>query len=138
MRTFCVDSSVFLAALLTSDVTNAASQEYFRRVERESAEVRVFIPATVVLEVVNVLLKVDQRSAAEEFLQQLPSLEVVAIDDRFIEEATKLLPRLRLKTADAIVALTAALNDAMLVTWDQQLLRQSKNITAAATPDVAL
>ena len=96
------------------------------------------IPATIVLEVANVLISLGHPKEAMVVYKYFPTLNIVAIDDDFVKRAIPLLEKVRLKTADAIIAVSAALGGAMVVSWDKKLLKETGKLTEVATPEVFL
>lgn len=129
-----VDSSVFLSALLETDVHYADSKEFFGYLKEREVEISLVIPATVILEITNVLVKLGHPAEAGYLPRRFPTLETIAIDDEFAARAVPVLERVRLKTADAIIAIAAFLEKATLISWDKKLLAEAGKIVPSATP----
>lgn len=135
MRPLLIDASVFVSAVLESDVHHRASREFFKTLRRAEERPLFIVPATVVLEMANVLTKFGKHRQAASMAERFPILQTVAIDDTFITQAIPVLQKVRLKTADATVAISAFLHNATLVSWDRQLLREARRIVSTALPD---
>ena len=62
-------------------------------------------------------------------------MEFSPLNKKLIEELTSFLESNQspLKTSDLVIALTAKLNDATLITWDKQL--QNNKICETASPE---
>lgn len=134
MKALLVDASVFVAALLESNTHHAASRQFFTLLRENEKLPYLVVPATIVLEVANILTKFGRHREARSLPSYFPTLQVVPVDDSFIRQAMPVFARVHLKTADAIVVATAFLWKAHLVSWDRQLLREAKHLIPALTP----
>lgn len=135
--TLVIDSSVFISALTPAEEHAGTSQAFFRAL-RGGAYAGVVVPTTVVLEVGNILMQKGRLARSAPMLASVQAhfeeFEIVPVDDEFVSAALLLFPRLALRTADAIVAVTASLYDAALVSWDARLLRGARVLVSALTP----
>lgn len=131
-----VDSSVFVSALAETEEHQEVSRRFFAHLATRS--VSVVVPTTVVLEVGNALIRKGLLARSAPVLASLHArfeeFEIASVDEEFVAHALLLFPRLSLRTADAIVAVTAGLNDAALVSWDRRLLRGARVLVSTLTP----
>ena len=132
--TLLIDSSVMIAAFLETDTHHADSKRFFEMLHKGERDHTLIEPATVVLEIENVLIRLDHAREAASLHEYFSSVEIVPIDEEFIGRASPLLQKVRLKTADAIVAITAHLWEAVLISWDKKLIREGRRIVSAYTP----
>ena len=130
-----IDSSVFIASLIETDRCHSASRHFFGVLERGEKQTVLVEPSTIILEIANVLTRSGRVREASLLLNYFTSVEIVPVDNEFITHAIPLLRRVNLKTADAIIAISAHLWDATLVSWDKKLLQEAKRITRAFTPE---
>ena len=130
-----IDSSVFIASLIETDRCHSASRHFFGVLEKGEKQTVLVEPSIVVLEIANVLTKSGHAREATSLQPYFTSTEIIPIDNEFITHAIPLLSRVNLKTADVIIAISAHLWDATLVSWDKKLLQEAKRITRAFTPE---
>lgn len=96
MKTLLVDSSVFVAALLSSDSHHKTSQQFFASLRKKEKQVFLVVPATIIFEVANVLTRLGKIEAARALPRYFPTLQTIPVDDSFVSQAIPLLPRVRL------------------------------------------
>ncbi len=136
MSAFTIDASVWVAAFEPRDRFHKQSVSLLRALERDHTP--LWGPAIVILEVSCALSRRVRDSAlaeaVEERLRSHPSLSLRAIDDELLVTARLLGTKRFLRAADALYLATAALEDAALITWDNELLTRSE----AISPEQAL
>ena len=132
MNRVIVDSSVFLSALIEQEPRRLETLLFFKKLG--IAKKSVFVPSLVVTEVINKLQRIEGEKKVEAVYQFLMSFTVIDLDKTFLQQALPYWSRCRLKTSDAVIALTGAIYQAVLVSWDEKLLAEAGKITKAVTP----
>lgn len=132
MERLTIDSSVFISALNIKDKFHRQSRKFFAALEE--MEVEIIIPATVILEVFNILLKAGKKKAAEEAVSTLLDFTVVEIDSDFLIDALPNFEKFALKTADATIAVTSLYYQTILVSWDRRPIKEVKKVHQALSP----
>lgn len=131
MTALTIDSSVFVSALLEND-PHRSDAVFFLTAIRNKQE-PIVIPSVVAAEVINVLIR-HGVSEPEILLGSFGKYTTINLDNNFIINALNHWRKISLKTSDAIVALTSAIYDTVLVSWDEKLVAEAGNITKAVTP----
>ncbi len=127
----CIDSSVFISALGDKDIYSDISRKFFQKLENEE----IIISALVVAEVINILRK-QKTVNVEEVYNSLISFRLIDINQKLLKELLEVSTQSpSLKTSDLIVALTAKMEKAMLITWDKKLLSSASSICLVKTPN---
>lgn len=133
-----IDSSVYLSALLPSDTYHEDSKKFFNHIKAEKAPSAIVVPFLVILEIFNNLHK-NNVTAFDEFILyaflEQDNSAIIALDVNFLSNIY--LPhyrKLSLKTADSITAVTAIHYQAILISWDQKILEETKKFTPSLTP----
>lgn len=134
-----VDSSVYLSALNEKDPYFSVTQNFFTlSYEREW---QIVLPIQVIFEVTNILhrkkfsSKTRQKSFFTRFFED-PYITVIEQDSLFADFFLKYHIKYQLKTSDAIIAITAKVAESQLITWDQQLISQTrKHLHPGKTPE---
>ena len=114
-----IDSSVFLSAFWSKDVFTEASETFFRRIPTDAL---VILPSLVIAEV---LVNVAKQNplGIKEALAYLSHFRVVDLTLPFLHAIIGGMINVQaLKTSDFIIAATAKLHQATLITWDKRLL----------------
>jgi predicted nucleic acid-binding protein len=131
-----LDANIWVAAFDSRDGFHARSVAFLRAVARKG--LRLHGPAFAALEVACALARRARDStvgaAAHERLRAHPALLLHPIDDHYLSTAREIGVRRLLRGGDALYAATAALLDAPLVTWDDELVQRAE----ALTPDTWL
>ncbi len=124
-----IDTCVYVS-YFASDSKSDATRTFFKRLSPAS---EFILPTLVVCETLVSLAKVKYKKI-ELVLESFQKLLLIDLDSNFVQTLLKLLTSQTsmLKTSDLIIALTAKLHNATLVTWDKQLL--SQNICPTVTP----
>jgi len=136
MTLITIDSSVYLSALIQKDHFHRASQQFFHKIEAEKKD--VVLPMLIPLEVTNILyqhgiplIKVQQIF---ESFYTTPRIRVIALDQAFGRAFVENVAKFQLKTSDGIIAASCFHFKATLVTWDKQLMTQTKHLLDTQTP----
>lgn len=133
-----VDSSAFVSSFVPADRNHRHSRAFFDYLQRSSLEYRVILPRMVPLEVGNVLLRrgifTDEFDDYREFQDYFEQYHLLDLDKASARQLLPFFVSLSLRTSDAIIAATAALHQAKLISWDAQLNAQASNLVEAITP----
>jgi predicted nucleic acid-binding protein len=130
VRNIVIDSCVFISHF-GKDKFTTQSKSFFQKISKTNTQ--IILPALVAAEVL-VVLRQNGAINLEEITQIFTQLKFSAINKETIENLAILLKNnaSHLKTSDLIIALTAKLNNATLITWDKQLLKN--NICSTSLP----
>ena len=131
MQRLLVDSSVYISAFNPNDAFAHQSVDFFRALDPQHVD--FLLPRLVMIEVFNIL----HRHGVRDFrsLERLfTPIEPVDLDGEVQAVAFRILPDVRLKSADLVIVATAKLYEAELITWDRQLIRQATRVVEARTP----
>ena len=132
----CVDANVFVAAATAREVHHLDSGELFRRADE--AGVHIVSPALMLAEVGSAVVRQSGNAdAARQGLAvicQRPGLSLIPLDDTRAQRASDLSITLRLRGADAVYAQVAEEFDAILLTWDLEMLQRTAAAVSAMTP----
>ena len=139
MQTVVVDSSVFISSLMGDEAAHEASRLFFQALE--SQKYLVILPLTGLLEVIHACYRLKADLKLEDFLMdhfiqltQDKRLRLVPIESGFLASFLKHHHAFNGKTADAIMAVTAAKEHAPLVSWDIQLNKAAGGFVRTFTP----
>ena len=113
-----VDSSVFIANLEKSEKNSVQSRRFFASLRT----VELIIPSLVVAEVI-VNLRKHGWSDLQQIKEIFSNFTVFGLDEKTVYELLTLWQKNTLKTSDFVIAAMARLNGAILITWDERLLR---------------
>lgn len=126
-----IDSNVFVSALGKSDEFTYESQKFFKNLKKET---KVLVPALAVMETIVAVFK-QNPLIVKVIIKYFQGLNIIPLDIQFINLSYTNLPKdIILKSSDLVVALTARIHKATLVTWDKQLLAYAGNICPTTTP----
>lgn len=126
MEKIVIDSCIFVSNFGNDKFTNQ-SKLFFRQMS--DADVSIVLPALVEAETL-IVLKQNGKKDFTRIIEIFSQMEFRAVDKKTIHELTVFLKKnttgtTKLKASDFLIAITAKLNKAILVTWDQQLLKNS-------------
>lgn len=124
-----IDSSVFLSALGTEDQFSLNSKKFFQVVPPETT---ITLPALVIAEIIVNLKKISPLPP--EFLKYFEGMKIINLDFEFLKKLAETKGPDILKTSDFIIALTAKLHQAVLITWDKKHLSSDSDICESITP----
>jgi predicted nucleic acid-binding protein len=134
MKNIVIDSCVYISHF-GKDKFTPQSKAFFRKISHTNTQ--IILPALVAAEVLVVL---SQNGAVnlEKITQIFSQMKFSPINKETIDDLSSLLKNNKtlLKTSDLIIALTAKLNGATLITWDSQLLKN--NICQTNQPNLFL
>ena len=132
-----VDASVWVSALVPSDVHHAASRRWLEARLREGTP--LVAPVILLAEVGGAVARRTGDTAlgrqAVDMLLAFPTLRLAPVDDRLGSEAALLATQLRLRGVDAVYVATAILVGAPLVTWDVEQRKRAISVIQAYAPD---
>lgn len=94
----------------------------------------MYLPSLVVAEVLNNLQRLGGEKRIEIAYRFLMSFTVINLDNLFLKQALPYWRKCRLKTSDAIIAITSVIYQTVLVSWDEKLIAEAGNITKTLTP----
>jgi predicted nucleic acid-binding protein len=127
------DSSVLIAFFNRDDIFHKDTINFINGlIERK--EIIVVLPIIVFLEVTNVLSKKATKFNAEALFDIFDTYEKLDLNFETAKSLIPIFKQVHLKTSDAIILGTAIFNDAMLITWDEQLKKQAKKFVDTQTP----
>ena len=127
MKTLLLDSSVYISSLSKKDIFHRETKEFTSLLKDE--EIEIISPILVVLEVANIL----QKSAIR-ILSLFEESLVVDLNWNFGKQIIPFFKKVNLKTSDAIIVAVAKIYKAQLISWDKKLIRESKKLVQAYTP----
>lgn len=131
---YLIDSSVYISLFVENDALHNQTTDIAPIIEKEM----VVVPTIVIAEIITVLSrnKPNQvRTAVHHLLQE----EVISLDQDFLSKFSKYVTRSsHLKTSDLLIAATAFVHKATLVTWDKQLLTYAGSICTVVSPSTLL
>lgn len=128
-----IDTSVFVSNF-GQDKFTAIARSFIQNLVKNPNLV-ILVPTIVIAETVAISSRLKPMPHLEEIRQNLILFKTVDLDLNFLSHIVKFFSNNTslLKTSDFIIALTAKLHAATLVTWDKQLL--SQNICDVITPE---
>lgn len=140
MNSFVIDSSVYIARFNKKDVFHSVTKRFFLQLEKVLSEAHFFMPSLVLFEVANYFCRegnLNMKKTYERFERAvLKDLQftIDILDFEFLFAFRRFIPKVRLKTSDAAIACSAAIHNAVLVSWDKRLLKNAKPHVAIMTP----
>lgn len=136
MRLLTVDSSVFVSAARSGEISNIESTAFLSWAR--PTRPRLFLPTLVMEEVAAALSRTGSTAAlAQQYalsIGQLPNVVLIDLDDRLARQAAALGAQNKLRGADAGFLTSAALFAAELVTLDRQQLERGSPIVQTRSP----
>ena len=134
---YVVDASVFVSAAQIKDVHYADSVAFFRQLGA-TPDVNVFCPTLLLPEYAAAIARrTDDTSLAEsliEILETMWGLRLESLTENRSRRAAKIAAQHRLRGADAVYVALAEEIDAVLITWDNEMLERSASIVQTSTP----
>jgi predicted nucleic acid-binding protein len=132
----CVDANVFVAASTESEVHHIHSGAIFRRAE--AAHVHVVCPTLVLAEVGAAVArssgKADVAWQTLAVIRQRPDMTLIPLDATRAHRAAELAIAFRLRGADSAYAQVAEEYNAVLITWDAEMLERIAGAVSVMTP----
>ncbi len=135
-----IDSSVYLSAIEQNDNFFEESANFFRTILQE--DYQITSPILIVCEIIHTLKRNTKNPQILESRLRLikksftkSESRVIAMEKNFLRDFEKLSPLFsKLKTSDAIVALTALIYNTTLISWDKKLNEVSRKHISVYTP----
>lgn len=135
-----IDTSVWIAGLVSGDAHHAATQQWFARFELQ--ETRISVPSLFLAEVAGVLSRTGATDAfvvtviadigeSEQFDIYPVSIELALASANIARSA-------RIRGSDAVFLALAQSLDVPLVTWDRQQRERGRIICRTMTPVEAM
>lgn len=119
-----------------SEETHASSFEFLREVRRRDG--KLFCPSIVLAECsATIARQTDTPALAERIfslIEALPNLSLIDIDSALARRAAEIVASQQLKASDAIYVAVAEAQDAVLVTWDAELIDYGNEVLDVITP----
>lgn len=103
-----------------------------------SADINFIVPIIVFLEVGNVLQKILPKFRNEDLIRFFEDHAIVNLDLQQAYELLGIFKNFNLKTSDAVILGSAILNNAILITWDEKLVKEAKKLVNVQTPTAFL
>lgn len=126
----CIDSSVYISSLGDEDIYSDFSRKFFHSLTSE----QIIIPALVVAEVINILNK-QKTGNLKKVYDSLLSFRLISFDHLLLKYLWENFPKkVELKSSDLVIAITAQMTKATLITWDGKLLSSASSICPVTTP----
>lgn len=130
MKSILLDSSIYIASLNPQDSFHAKTKDFLLRLDKDLADFEIVVPVLIILEVANILKK-----PAKDVLSIFTGGEIVEFTLDFIEKLISLFKPLKLKAADSTIVAVAKIYQAELISWDKKLIKESKKLLKAYTPE---
>lgn len=132
----CIDASVFVAFGRPSEANHETSIQFLSRLDE--VEDGVVDPVLVQTECAGALARrtddVEEALHFAEGLERLPGMHLVVINHSLAFRAAEIAATHRLRGADAVYVATAEAHDALLVTWDEEMLDRGSAVVETMTP----
>ena len=124
-----LDSSVVISCFGQGDEYSEMSRRFFKEV---ASKLEALLPTIVFVEVA-VNLYLQKVPNVRRALGVISGFKQIALDSTFAWNCAKFAPSNRiLRTSDFIIAVSARVNEAVLITWDKRLL--DNGVCEAVTP----
>jgi predicted nucleic acid-binding protein len=131
-----IDASVFVAAARAEESQHAISLAFLSQAEQH--EWNIFCPVLVLPECSAAIAKpTGDETLAEELIgliETFPGLHLVPLSLHLARRAARIAAAHRLRGADAIYTAVAEEFEALLVTWDLEMLERSSTVVQTTTP----
>ncbi len=132
-----VDASVMTSAILPEDVNYQATWTWLDAYLMGGGTLRA--PILLLVEVAGAIARRTGDPSlghdAVRYLQALPGLTIVPVDQQLGTHAWQLAADLRLKGADATYVALAAQEQIGLVTWDEEQRQRGAQLVTTLTPN---
>lgn len=130
-----IDASVFVASVRYDEPGYPVSREFLR----EAQAYEIHCPALVLTECAAAIARqTDDPTLAEELvciIEDFPGINFVSLDHPLARKASKIALMNRLRGADAVYAAVATVFDAVLISWDQEMLKRCPQTVKTISPD---
>jgi predicted nucleic acid-binding protein len=130
-----IDASVFVASARYDEPGYLISREFLR----EAQAYEIYCPSLVLAECAAAIARqTDDPSLAEELvciIEDFPGINLISLDLPLARKASTIALRNRLRGADAVYAAVAVVFDAILISWDQEMLKRCPQTVKTISPD---
>lgn len=134
---YVIDANVFVAALRKEEPFYQPSRAFLQRIQ--SAASAVVCPGLVLPECAAAIIRAtgDPALAREAIwlIRNFPGMQLVPVELSTADWAAQLAIAHRLKGADSVYIATAAVFQAILITWDGEILERSLSEIPVLPPD---
>lgn len=131
-----IDASVFVASARSDEPNYQMSREFLRKAQIYE----IYCPTLVLAECAAAISRqTDNPSLAEELvgiIEDLPAINLIPLDLLLARKASKMAIKYRLRGADSVYVAVASSFDAVLVTWDKEMLTRGSVAVGTSTPDL--
>ena len=132
-----VDASVWVSRFLPEDAFHRASRAWLT--ETTTAAVALIAPTIMLAEVSGAIAR---RTGNDQLgyqivqqIRQLPTLQLISVDDALGQLAAQTASTYRLRGADAVYLAVARRLQVPLVSWDRELLERAAALVTTYRPD---
>lgn len=130
-----IDASVFVASARSDEPNYLHS----RRFLREMFSQEVYCPTLVLPECAAAISRqTNNPSLAQELvsiIEDLPGVNLISLDRPLARRAAQIAVEHRLRGADAVYVSVAVEYEAMLISWDREMLERCPPAVATMAPD---
>jgi predicted nucleic acid-binding protein len=131
-----VDASVFVAASRPEEAHYLASRQFLQQARVRGSD--LFCPLLVLPECAAAIARAtDDATLAKELallIEQFPKLQLVPMALPLAHRAVQIATDHRLRGADSVYISVAETFEALLITWDAEMLQRGSNVVRALTP----
>ncbi|MCP4373465.1 MAG: type II toxin-antitoxin system VapC family toxin [Deltaproteobacteria bacterium] len=131
-----IDASVFVSATHTNELQHLVSLDFLEQVRIQG--ISIFCPTLVLPECMAAITRPtgDTALAAHlmRMIENIPGLNLAPLTSSLAHRAAKIAMTQRLRGADSVYVAAAEEFDAILVTWDTEMLKRGAAIVQTITP----
>lgn len=139
VKDLVIDASVFLSSLVTHEKYHQESRKFFGMIKKN--KIKVHIPILTVFEILSSHFRlINDENITDLIYKELiewnltRDLNIINLEANFLVHFTAHHYLFKLKTSDTVVALTAHYLGYPLVTWDKQMIKESRDKFEVMTP----
>lgn len=139
-KTIVVDSSVIISSLIKSDLYHEISRNFLTELKKKKQQ--IILPVLAIFEILHAYFRLcKNQEKTDELYQALIDwnltgfLRIANLEASFLVYFTANHHLFPMKTADCVIALTAHRLQLPLISWDKQLLKDTKKYITALTPE---
>jgi len=137
---YTIDASVWVAALLPTDVHHQSSRDVLVRLMAQNAP--IICPTLILPEMAAAVARNTDRDdlaiQSSESVGDFPGMTLHLLEHDLAMKAARLAAMHRLRGADAIYIAIAAEEQAVLITWDAEMHNRGAAAVRTITPDELL
>jgi len=132
-----IDTNIFLNVIRDEKEFVTTSEELLRKIQNK--EIMGFASSIVLIETKWVLSEKKEYTKADKAVSLIEEItEIVSVDKEIAKEAIDLKIKRKLELLDSIHAVTAFMNNAILVTRDADLRRKVEDFISVKKPEDVL